>query len=394
VYSSRSLARARNSRPATRQTEGNQTDDAFNDRTRDFDGSLHSGENHNEVNSEVFSSNQNTPNATSIALTPPNPLLAAEAALEESGEAYPPDMLSQNMLEGLTESGFQDFSRLVDGNDGVSVDMLPSQDGVASYPYPPFWMLDEFDNQADFQYGYQEASAAALASPAGADAHFTSSDSQQGLVQYGSQENPALKRPRAIQNRMFMQFSHRDMAGPCIDFPSIDPADHDIVLSENFCHVDGKIHLAYKQISDFHSQQRVLHGAQVDTSLPLYNYFHVFIQLYFEYFDPQLPLVHWSVLEAEETSWILYLAIATIGCQYSAITNAQAYHNALRDLLRRAVLIEVTSVLLFPWIGLILSLVASKTREGSPVLCSKCRLASCLIFVCRHTSFGRIRTLR
>jgi hypothetical protein len=52
---------------------------------------------------------------------------------------------------------------------------------------------------------------------------------------------------------------------------------------------------------------------------------HCFVELYFEYFDPQFPFLHPSRLEAEDVPWILLVATAAVGSHYSEVQCAEEY---------------------------------------------------------------------
>ncbi|KAH8812202.1 fungal-specific transcription factor domain-containing protein [Xylogone sp. PMI_703] len=62
-----------------------------------------------------------------------------------------------------------------------------------------------------------------------------------------------------------------------------------------------------------------------------------FLQLYFEHFDPILPLVHKASFNLLQTSPLLVLAIATIGSRFSRIKHAREITTGLSDILGRAI---------------------------------------------------------
>ncbi|KAJ5758394.1 hypothetical protein N7520_005550 [Penicillium odoratum] len=108
--------------------------------------------------------------------------------------------------------------------------------------------------------------------------------------------------------------------------------DDDITMAENFCHVRTRLDCAYEAILAFHDQQSdILHK---NLPFPQFSTFNSFIQLYYEHFDDQLPFIHPSLLEQEDTPWILALAVASVGCQYTRVTNRARYASMLTELLR------------------------------------------------------------
>lgn len=64
-----------------------------------------------------------------------------------------------------------------------------------------------------------------------------------------------------------------------------------------------------------------------------------FVTLYFKYFDPILPLIHWRSLDISE-SWILVVAIASIGCQYGTSQELRKCIGPLQEFCRRAIQFE------------------------------------------------------
>jgi hypothetical protein len=115
-------------------------------------------------------------------------------------------------------------------------------------------------------------------------------------------------------------------------------AEDDAILIEDFCHVEKMDSQAYERIYTFFRQQE----RSLPTEFPSARLLHVFVQLYFEYFDASYPFVHPLFLTEDETSWILLLAVAAIGSQYSAVTNANRYSANLKNLLHLAISHQVS----------------------------------------------------
>lgn len=64
-----------------------------------------------------------------------------------------------------------------------------------------------------------------------------------------------------------------------------------------------------------------------------------FVTLYFRYFDPILPLIHGRSLDINK-SWILVVAIASIGCQYGRSQELRNCIAPLQEFCRRAIQFE------------------------------------------------------
>ncbi|KAJ5939548.1 hypothetical protein N7466_002682 [Penicillium verhagenii] len=117
--------------------------------------------------------------------------------------------------------------------------------------------------------------------------------------------------------------------------PAMQATDDDITVAENFCHVRTQLADAYQAILAFYAQQT--DPRFKNTPFPSFSVFNSFIQLYFEYFDTQLPFIHRSLLEKKDTPWMLALAVASIGCQYTRLSKRCHYSSILPDLLRLAI---------------------------------------------------------
>jgi hypothetical protein len=113
----------------------------------------------------------------------------------------------------------------------------------------------------------------------------------------------------------------------------VELCGEDTLLAEDFCHVEEIDYAAYEHIHHFH-QEHERDGCQ---PFPSFKMIYTFVQLYFEYFDRCYPFVHPHMMNNDHTSWILLLAIATIGCKYSAIESAEKYAADLQNLLSQAI---------------------------------------------------------
>lgn len=114
-------------------------------------------------------------------------------------------------------------------------------------------------------------------------------------------------------------------------FPSLELYDEDILLAEDFRHV-SKIN-GHERLAQFFQEQ----DPAGDQMFPEARVIHTFVQLYYEHFDFQFPFIHPAMLETGEESWVSVLAVASIGSQYSSISNSEQYSKGLQELLGRAV---------------------------------------------------------
>ncbi|ETS85314.1 hypothetical protein PFICI_03339 [Pestalotiopsis fici W106-1] len=121
-------------------------------------------------------------------------------------------------------------------------------------------------------------------------------------------------------------------AEPCLEFPSCQSTHLQQAEAEVFGHVSEISASSIEALRLFYMTQRQeLPSRFISTRILC-----TFVDLYFEYFDAQFPLLHPHRLEASGLHWTLLLATATIGSQYSDIENAHEYRASLCDLLKRS----------------------------------------------------------
>lgn len=132
-----------------------------------------------------------------------------------------------------------------------------------------------------------------------------------------------------------------DGDSPCRRFPQTQGSHMQMAETESFGHVRNIPSRAYEEAQKFYAIQcRDATACFIPMRL-----IRAFVDLYFEYFDPQFPFLHVSRLEAEELPWILLLATAAIGSNYSGLDGIREYTSILCDLLDRAVDQEVRGLL-------------------------------------------------
>ncbi|KAH8660049.1 hypothetical protein BX600DRAFT_53336 [Xylariales sp. PMI_506] len=116
-------------------------------------------------------------------------------------------------------------------------------------------------------------------------------------------------------------------------FPEPQPGDVDIFWAEDFSYSSRVSMKDYEAVRKFFEEQR----KSESNNFPSRKALHAFVQLYYEHFDSDFPMVHPSTLGEGDDSWVLLLAMASIGCQYSQIVYREQYMTCLRELLLRAV---------------------------------------------------------
>ncbi|GLA66484.1 hypothetical protein AtubIFM54640_009062 [Aspergillus tubingensis] len=127
----------------------------------------------------------------------------------------------------------------------------------------------------------------------------------------------------------------------CTLFPETRP-DEDVIAAENCGHVRPIADNLYRQICDFWKSQQCSSCASPFISLSFLN---AMVQLYFEHHDPWMSFIHPSSFDTEDASWVLILAVASIGCQYSNVERSELYVLGLQDLLQKALPKDATETI-------------------------------------------------
>ncbi|KAE8335691.1 hypothetical protein BDV24DRAFT_171125 [Aspergillus arachidicola] len=122
-----------------------------------------------------------------------------------------------------------------------------------------------------------------------------------------------------------------------------DPqSDDDILIAENFFHVRAVGNETYEKIHGFYLAQTDVCFKKF--AFPDVDHLNCLIQVYFEYFHAQMPFIHPVMLE-NDGSWILVLAVAVIGSQYTRMAMGKQYIIVLSELLRRAIPLDAVKAL-------------------------------------------------
>ncbi|ETS76940.1 hypothetical protein PFICI_10814 [Pestalotiopsis fici W106-1] len=119
---------------------------------------------------------------------------------------------------------------------------------------------------------------------------------------------------------------------PCLEFPPPPPDLVQATQAEMFGHVAMISDYHIEPLHIFYTQQR---GCEASPFIST-DVLHAFVELYLEYFDPKFPFLHHTKLRGTGLHWVVLVAVAAIGSQYSAIPAAKEYGLVLQDLLSRA----------------------------------------------------------
>lgn len=148
--------------------------------------------------------------------------------------------------------------------------------------------------------------------------------------------------------------SHRPAASPdklsdvaLLRFPNLSPADADILVAEDFGHTVPISDRVYEHILRVFLSSNCLasHPSDERPAFPKKNHLNSCVQLYFEYFQPHVPILHASTFDPGPEDWLLVLAVIAVGCQHSAIENQSEFAAAFQDLLHQALASEVSYII-------------------------------------------------
>lgn len=122
-----------------------------------------------------------------------------------------------------------------------------------------------------------------------------------------------------------------------LTLPDLSHLTAEDVDQENLAHVD--------EISEHVSQraaQAVMdmqNGSNYPrfrhVSIPPTHALNAWVQLYFEYFHPILPILHKSTFSSHKQHWLLVFTVAAIGAQFSSIPEGPACSRAMHEIVRR-----------------------------------------------------------
>ncbi|KAF0640907.1 hypothetical protein FPSE5266_00668 [Fusarium pseudograminearum] len=150
---------------------------------------------------------------------------------------------------------------------------------------------------------------------------------------------PAIPPPTTIDNHTdpetYINPKHicSSYTKPCLPFPKPQDIGIQMARAELFGHIHDIPQQAIEGLNDFYKTQQ---REKFTEAIP-HDIVHAFVELYFEYFDPQFTFLHPSRVEDPGLSWLILLAVAAVGSHYSAVQGAEEYNLALSNLLARAV---------------------------------------------------------
>lgn len=233
-----------------------------------------------------------------------------------------------NLMTDMPEHGTPDANMEIDQDiwdpalgltENDAWDLSWAVNEIGDQSMPAWWMVQEGDFMLNppleldsaMSIGMQDSTTHSMAS--------LSSDTQRLRRTMETNTAPATELRMSVGERSSLS-------------QQLQPVDHNVVLTECFGHIDTHFPAQHAEIVAYQThQQRSMALGPLDDRV-----FHAFIELYFEYFQCQFPFIHPATLSSH-TPWLLLLAVAAVGAQYSTISNAAKWATTLRDLLRHAI---------------------------------------------------------
>ncbi|KAI5363912.1 hypothetical protein Slin15195_G095670 [Septoria linicola] len=118
--------------------------------------------------------------------------------------------------------------------------------------------------------------------------------------------------------------------------------DEDVLAAEYLPHVMQVPAETHDRIVSFVEQDLPRDEANsLANAFPSLRHLDVYVQLYFEHYHPRVPVLHVPTFRSSPESWHLVLAVACIGCQYSAAQqkpkHLAVFHRLSQHMLRKDV---------------------------------------------------------
>lgn len=122
-----------------------------------------------------------------------------------------------------------------------------------------------------------------------------------------------------------------------LTLPDLSYLTAEDVDQENLAHVDEiSEHVsqrAAQAVMDMQNSSNYPRFRHV--SIPPIHALNAWVQLYFEYFHPILPILHKPTFSSHKQHWLLVFTVAAIGAQFSSIPEGLACSRAMHEIVRR-----------------------------------------------------------
>ncbi|KAH6723076.1 hypothetical protein BKA61DRAFT_565730 [Leptodontidium sp. MPI-SDFR-AT-0119] len=254
------------------------------------------------------------------------------------------DESSASVITSHTHSDFVAGGGFAEPFTGACDETLPFFDGSFTFDngldfsMPPFWIDDCLGfGSAGVGPGFTASDWTLLDQNASGDGSNSTLQQHPALSDHEPTPFQSLEGTQLLKQKDFKEILNN--TNFC--FPDLKPEDEDAIISEDFSCTAQISDENYQMIlRSFESLHRCT-DPNMTCFFPSLHLLDIFVQLYFEYFHPQVPLLHIVNFSSLPTSWLLITAMAAIGCRYSMITGYQQYVDSLEEFVRRVILHHV-----------------------------------------------------
>ncbi|KAF5551346.1 zinc finger rst2 [Fusarium mexicanum] len=151
---------------------------------------------------------------------------------------------------------------------------------------------------------------------------------------YSRSHSPAIDRD-AVEPREYVAVSIELDAQ--LNFPDLSHLTAEDVDHENLAHVDDIPNDVAKNVAE--AAAEIQKGGNFprfrNLAIPPTPVLNAWVQLYFEYFHPVMPILHKATFSSSKRHWLLIFTVAAIGAHFSTIKDAQACSRAMHETIRR-----------------------------------------------------------
>lgn len=128
-------------------------------------------------------------------------------------------------------------------------------------------------------------------------------------------------------------------------FPIPSAQDEIIITTERYYHSRPLPEDVYDDMRRFYINHCLCAKAGDSAPFPRIEILDSFIQLFFEFTHPDIPLFNVSRFDTSPSSWILNAAVAGIGCHHSQISNRQLFADGLLQFVELALAENVSETI-------------------------------------------------
>ncbi|KAJ4246077.1 hypothetical protein NW762_013822 [Fusarium torreyae] len=272
-----------------------------------------------------------------IDVQPVDPLLESQHSVPgdyPGAQLNHMDFLNSDMFTGLTSTDTMPapIPSILFGDTFETNNWLNCS---ADQVFTPLFLQNDASLDAINELWFDQAAFRMPQQPAVTQPTLDSTADQSAVAElYSRSHTPAIDQD-AVEPREYVPVSIELDAQ--LTFPDLSHLTADDVDHENLAHVDEipddvreNVTQAVMELQNHGNYPHFRHLVIPPT--PVLN---AWVQMYFEYFHPVMPILHKSTFSSSKRHWLLIFAVAAIGAHFSNIKEAQACSRAMHETIRR-----------------------------------------------------------